>query len=229
MSDLRGWSARFGTPCDCHAADRLQTPTPLSMANRRTGTATGARLLRDAALEFGAAHLHATALVLLFSLPWQQFPVQSLPQRGIDPVAVADFYRITRLWLRYWTDSRCSTSLQPRWFAEIYLLLMTSLTGCVVPRACTTHGRCAPNRRLRRVTSPGIPQSARWNRWSGAVQHVAAVLRRRRFRVVVDGQTSGGEGLSARDRQPGLPRVTPRVCLLRWPWAHCSATAETRS
>jgi cytochrome c biogenesis protein len=81
------------------------------------------------------------------------------------------------------------------WFAAIYLLLFTSLVGCVVPRlvehvrALRTVPPDAPGRLHR------LPQHAYAEPRSGdpavAAASTAAVLRRRRFRTAVREHTDG--------------------------------------
>ena len=61
-------------------------------------------------------------------------PGSLIPQQGVDPVAVADF-RNRQPGLSEWYDraSLFSVFTSP-WFSAIYLLLMVSLIGCLVPR-----------------------------------------------------------------------------------------------
>src|SRR6202042_3870548 len=75
-----------------------------------------------------------TALILLFLLALASVPGSVLPQEGIDPAAVTQYYTshpglapiLNRL-------SLFSVFAAP-WFAAIYLLLFASLAGCVLPR-----------------------------------------------------------------------------------------------
>src|ERR1700740_3359844 len=75
-----------------------------------------------------------TALILLFLLAVASVPGSVLPQQGIDPAAVNQYFAahpslapfLNRL-------SLCSVFAAP-WFAAIYLLLFLSLAGCVLPR-----------------------------------------------------------------------------------------------
>lgn len=129
-----------------------------------------------------------TAVILLVLLAAAAVPGSLLPQRGVasDPAAVAFFYRdhpelapwLDRLWL-------FDVYAAP-WFAAVYLLLLVSMTGCVLPR-------CA--RLWREVTAAPPPAPRRLERESGhtrlvlpdaaaAVTAAAAHLRSRRFRVV---------------------------------------------
>jgi cytochrome c biogenesis protein len=75
-----------------------------------------------------------TALILLFLLALAAVPGSVLPQEGIDPAAVSQYYVahpglapiLNRL-------SLFSVFAAP-WFAAVYILLFASLAGCVLPR-----------------------------------------------------------------------------------------------
>lgn len=75
-----------------------------------------------------------TALVLLFVLALAAIPGSALPQRTVSVEQVQDFYAdypdaapwLDRLYL--------FDVYSAPWFAAIYLLLFTSLVGCVIPR-----------------------------------------------------------------------------------------------
>jgi cytochrome c biogenesis protein len=135
-----------------------------------------------------------TALILLFLLAVAAIPGSVLPQRGVNPEKVN----------QYFVDH---PDLAPRldqlgmfevfgsvWFSAIYLLLFTSLVGCILPRA-RDHVRAL------RMRPPAVPK-----RLERLPQHVvleapavadaeaiAAVLRRRRWRVVVHGNEVSAE------------------------------------
>lgn len=76
-----------------------------------------------------------TALALLLLLAVAAIPGSVFPQRGVDPVRVR----------RYLEDNPGSGPWLDRlgmfdvysspWFAAIYLLLMVSLVGCILPRS----------------------------------------------------------------------------------------------
>ncbi len=76
-----------------------------------------------------------TALVLLFLLAVGSVPGSLLPQQGIDPAAVQQYY-VSHPALAPWLArlSLFNVFAAP-WFAAIYLLLFVSLAGCVVPRS----------------------------------------------------------------------------------------------
>ncbi|SCE66018.1 cytochrome c biogenesis protein [Micromonospora viridifaciens] len=135
-----------------------------------------------------------TALILLFLLAVAAIPGSVLPQRGVNPEKVNQ-------WFRDHPD------LAPRldqlgmfevfgsvWFSAIYLLLFTSLIGCILPRA-RDHVRAL------RMTPPAapkrldrLPQHAVLEAPAAAdPEAIAAVLRRRRWRVVVRGNEVSAE------------------------------------
>jgi cytochrome c biogenesis protein len=78
-----------------------------------------------------------TALLLLLALAIAAIPGSTFPQRSINPTQVADYYTanpelapvLDRLWV---FDVYTSP-----WFSAIYLLLMVSLVGCILPRTRT--------------------------------------------------------------------------------------------
>src|SRR3954469_17184010 len=125
-----------------------------------------------------------TALVLLFLLAVAAIPGSLLPQRNIGIEKVDEYLRThggTGRWLdRFYLFDVFSSP----WFSAIYLLLFVSLVGCLVPRL-RTHVVSL----LR--TPPAAP--ARLSRMPahvaadgpGDLDALAALLRKRRFRVAV--------------------------------------------
>ena len=138
------------------------------------------------------------ALILLALLALAAVPGSVLPQRGVafDPAAVTVFARdYPRLapWLDRFGLFEVYSSA---WFAAIYLLLLVSMTGCVLPRCARLWraSRAAP------VSPPStFSRTVGHHSWStdreaGEVLAGAATeLRRRRFRVRVDGDAVSAE------------------------------------
>ena len=139
------------------------------------------------------------ALMLLALLAVAALPGSILPQRPIDPAAVADHldsHPDAGPWLDRLGFYDVYTSV---WFSAIYLLLFVSLVGCIVPRV--RHHlralRSRPPRTPRRldrlpahtsfVTAAPAPQ---------ALEAAHAALRRRRFRADVreDGSVAAENG-----------------------------------
>ncbi|MGW5667262.1 cytochrome c biogenesis protein ResB [Micromonospora sp. NPDC003776] len=135
-----------------------------------------------------------TALILLFLLAVAAIPGSVLPQRGVNPEKVNQWF----------TDH---PDLAPRldqlgmfevfgsvWFSAIYLLLFTSLVGCILPRA-RDHVRAL---RMKPPAAPKrldrLPQHAVLEAPAAAdAEAIAAVLRRRRWRVTVRGDEVSAE------------------------------------
>jgi cytochrome c biogenesis protein len=127
-----------------------------------------------------------TALILLFLLAVGAIPGSLVPQQNVDPVAVADF-RARHGELAKWYDKASLFEVfSSPWFSAIYLLLMVSLIGCLVPRtrvylkAVRARPPATP-RNLERL--PEHRQIAVDDDPETALASATAVLRRRRFRV----------------------------------------------
>ena len=76
-----------------------------------------------------------TALVLLFLLAVASVPGSMLPQNGTDPVKVQQYIGQHPLLGPLLNRLSFFDVFAAPWFAAIYLLLFTSLAGCVLPRA----------------------------------------------------------------------------------------------
>src|SRR6476619_6477467 len=100
-------------------------------SDRRSGELTARELLR-----WGWRQLTSmrTALVLLLLLALAAIPGSVIPQSGVDSLKTS----------RWQTDHPKLTPVYERlnlfsvydspWFAAIYLMLMVSLVGCIIPR-----------------------------------------------------------------------------------------------
>lgn len=128
-----------------------------------------------------------TAIVLLVLLALTAVPGSLLPQRGVasNPAAVANFAR-EHPDLAPWLDRLSLFNVYSApWFAAVYVLLLVSMTGCVIPR-------CAHLWREFRSDPPAAPrhlsretghQVGKVERPQDALEAAAAHLRARRFRV----------------------------------------------
>lgn len=141
-----------------------------------------------------------TALLLLFLLALAAVPGSLLPQRGLNPIQVAGFYRAHPTLSPLLDRLSLFDVFAAPWFGAIYLLLFLSLAGCLVPRL-RLHARAlrarppAAPRRLSR-----LPSSADWesDREPDAVVEAAArFLRGRRFRVDVRREDDGSVAVAA--------------------------------
>ncbi|MGK5737420.1 cytochrome c biogenesis protein ResB [Micromonospora sp. URMC 103] len=166
-----------------------ERPAPQAEAPRRRPNRVLA-LLRNSWRQLTSMR---TALVLLFLLAVAAIPGSVLPQRNISPEKVTD----------YFTEH---PDLAPRldriggfdvfgsvWFSAIYLLLFTSLIGCITPRlrdhvrALRAQPPAAPKRLDR------LPQHTVLTGPPGGAAAIAEVLRRRRWRVTVRGDEVSAE------------------------------------
>jgi cytochrome c biogenesis protein len=75
-----------------------------------------------------------TALILLFLLAAGSIPGSLLPQVGTNPAAVSQYYSSHPLLARVFGDLSLFNVFGAPWFAAVYILLFTSLAGCVLPR-----------------------------------------------------------------------------------------------
>jgi cytochrome c biogenesis protein len=138
-----------------------------------------------------------TALILLFLLAVAAIPGSVLPQRNVNIEDVNDYFAAHPDLAPVLDRLGGFEVFASPWFSAIYVLLFTSLLGCIVPRL-RDHVRAlravppnAPKRldRLPRyATLPGPPSDS-----AGVAEAVAAVLRGRRWRVVVRGDTVSAE------------------------------------
>ena len=75
-----------------------------------------------------------TALVLLFLLALASIPGSTFPQKSIDPLAVAQWKEARPALGAILEQVGMFSVFSSPWFAAIYLLLIISLVGCVLPR-----------------------------------------------------------------------------------------------
>lgn len=127
-----------------------------------------------------------TALLLLLLLAVAAIPGSILPQRNIDSALVTDYldrHRTTGPWLD--RLSLFDVYASP-WFASIYLLLLVSLVGCVLPRtrahwqALRTPPPLTPARLTRLPAHTELVVASTPDQ---AQQALRTVLRRRRYRL----------------------------------------------
>ncbi len=139
-----------------------------------------------------------TALFLLLLLAIAAVPGSLLPQRGVDARAVEAF-RLDHPDLAPWLDRVGAFSVYTSaWFSAIYLLLMISLIGCIVPRsvAYARAARARPPKAPRNFER--LPASATFQT-SASVDDVLAAGRRAvgRARVDVVGPAAVADGSPA--------------------------------
>jgi cytochrome c biogenesis protein len=173
-------------------ATRLSTaPVP---PERPTSSSTRATLRRS----WRQLTSMRTALLLLFLLALAAVPGAFLPQRGLNPVAVQQYFADHPTLAPVLDRLSLFDVYAAPWFAAVYLLLFVSLVGCLVPRirlhlkALRTPPPAAP------AVFGRLPSSDRWETEDSADDALDAarvVLRRGRWRVVRrDGTLSAEKG-----------------------------------
>ena len=104
--------------------------------NSRSAAPPGARRTVAGWLRWAWRQLTSmrTALVLLFLLAVASVPGSVIPQEGIDPAAVSQYYAAHPTLAPILARLSLFSVFAAPWFAAIYLLLFASLAGCVLPR-----------------------------------------------------------------------------------------------
>ena len=137
-----------------------------------------------------------TALILLFVLALAAIPGSFLPQRGLNPIAVTQFFHNHPTLAPVLDDLSMFDVFAAPWFAAIYLLLMVSVVGCVVPRTMQ-YAALLRSRPPKAPAHPArLPHGVQWSVEESpnrVVTGAADLLRRRRWRVVVDGDSVAAE------------------------------------
>lgn len=139
-----------------------------------------------------------TALVLLLLLALAAIPGSVVPQEDVDALAVSRWKDahpdLTPVYERLGLFSVYDSV----WFSAIYILLMVSLVGCILPRSAVYWRalRARPPRAPRNLSR--LPEHASYTTGEGADDVLAAAareLRRRRYRVEVrEGAVSAEKG-----------------------------------
>jgi cytochrome c biogenesis protein len=142
-----------------------------------------------------------TALMLLFLLAVAAIPGSLLPQRNLNVDKVRDYYQAHPQLAPILDRIGAFNVFASPWFSAIYLLLFTSLVGCLLPRlrghlvALVRVPPDAPSRLDR------LPAHADGLALQGDPVAIAArlksTLRKRRWRVVTRRQADGGFSVSA--------------------------------
>ena len=127
-----------------------------------------------------------TALVLLFLLAVASVPGSVIPQQGIDPAAVTQYYTAHPTLAPIMARLSLFNVFAAPWFAAIYLLLFLSLAGCVLPRTFRLVGsaRQRPPRAPRNLAR--LPLAASYQTAlppAEALESAAGLLSGKRFRL----------------------------------------------
>jgi len=158
-----------------------------------------------------------TAIVLLFLLALAAIPGSLLPQRSLSPTGVASYYRDHPTLAPLLDRLGMFAVFASPWFAAVYLLLFTSLVGCLIPR-CLEHARSLKAgpppvpRHLHR-----LPAHLTWRTDASVEDAADAVeqrLRKRRFRVNRRLTTRGVELSAERGRLKETGNLVFHISLL---------------
>jgi cytochrome c biogenesis protein len=127
-----------------------------------------------------------TALILLFLLALASVPGSVLPQEGIDPAAVSQYYTAHPALAPILDRLSLFSVFAAPWFAAVYILLFASLAGCVLPRTFRLVGsaRQRPPRAPRNLAR--LPFSAAYSTPLApdeALEAASGLLGDRRFRL----------------------------------------------
>ncbi|GLY79901.1 cytochrome c biogenesis protein ResB [Actinoallomurus iriomotensis] len=127
-----------------------------------------------------------TALVLLFLVALGTVPGSFLPQRGLAPEKVSQFFQDHKTLAPWMNRLSLFDVFSAPWFAAIYILLFISLAGCVLPRSWQhyQHIRSRPPKAPRNLAR--LPQTATYETEAApdeVLAEAAKVLKDRRFRV----------------------------------------------
>jgi cytochrome c biogenesis protein len=156
--------------------DRQATPLPMELGPRELARWSWRQLTSM-----------RTALVLLLLLALAAIPGSVIPQEDIDSLAVSQWRdnhpRLAPIWDRLDLFSVYGSV----WFSAIYILLMISLVGCIVPRLFVYARalRAKPPKAPRNLSR--LPESTSYVTDEDpdvVLRRAAGVIRRRRFRVV---------------------------------------------
>ncbi|MGH3157571.1 MAG: cytochrome c biogenesis protein ResB, partial [Streptosporangiaceae bacterium] len=131
-----------------------------------------------------------TALILLFLLALASVPGSLLPQQGVNPSAVQQYFISHPAYAPWLNRFGLFNVFAAPWFAAIYLLLFISLAGCVVPRTLrlARTARALPPPAPRNLAR--LPSAARFETSASPEQALAAarkMLSKRRFRLRTEG------------------------------------------
>lgn len=136
-----------------------------------------------------------TALVLLLLLALAAIPGSVIPQEDIDSLAVSRWKDAHPELTPIWEKLDLFSVYTSVWFSAIYILLMLSLVGCIVPRlgVYARALRAQPPKAPRNLGR--LPQHASYvtdEDLAVVVERARGVLRKRRYRVS-SAETEGSE------------------------------------
>ncbi|MGN6722302.1 MAG: cytochrome c biogenesis protein ResB [Marmoricola sp.] len=136
-----------------------------------------------------------TALFLLFLLALAAIPGSVIPQNNVDSILSSQWRTQHKTLAPIYDKLQLFDVYSSVWFSAIYILLLISLVGCVLPRlAVYWRGvRAKPPAAPKNLARLSAHRS--WSADDDVVAEATKVLRRRRFRVQVaeDGRSVAAE------------------------------------
>lgn len=167
--------------------DRQATPLPPDMNARELARWTWRQITSM-----------RTALVLLLLLALAAIPGSVIPQEDVDSLAAGRWRDAHPTLTPIYEKLGMFSVYDSVWFSAIYILLMLSLVGCILPRtavywrALRSRPPAAP-RRLNRL--PEYTSTATARPSDAVLSEAAVLLRRRRYRVETgEGWVAGEKG-----------------------------------
>lgn len=137
-----------------------------------------------------------TALILLLLLALAAIPGSIIPQEGVDSLKTSNWQSDHPTLTPVYEKLGLFSVFDSPWFSAIYILLMLSLVGCIVPR--TFHYwrgmRAKPPAAPRNLTR--LPEHATYATAEPAdvvLERARAALRKRRYRLSVAGDAVAAE------------------------------------
>jgi cytochrome c biogenesis protein len=180
--------AAAGKPADAGPGTGGARPAAGPGGKTRPASSPGARRTVAGWLRWAWRQLTSmrTALVLLFLLAVASVPGSVIPQEGIDPAAVSQYYAAHPTLAPILARLSLFSVFAAPWFAAIYLLLFLSLAGCVLPRTFRLAGsaRQLPPRAPRNLAR--LPLAASYHTAlapAAALDAAAGLLSGKRFRL----------------------------------------------
>jgi cytochrome c biogenesis protein len=140
-----------------------------------------------------------TALVLLFLLALASVPGSLLPQRPLNPPKVQQYLATHGAWGRFLDRIGAFDVFGSIWFSAVYLLLFTSLIGCLIPRI-TVYTKALHAKPLKAPRNLNrLAENAELSTGQDCDEAAARISRalRPRWRTVVRTEDSGAVAVSA--------------------------------
>ena len=158
----------------------MSTPTP---GERRSGELTPRELLRWLWRQLTSMR---TALILLLLLALAAIPGSIIPQSDVDSLKTSNWQAAHPKLTPVYEKLQLFSVYDSAWFSAIYILLVLSLVGCIIPR-CWVYFRAVraqPPAAPRNLTR--LPDHATYTTDAEPAEvlaRAAAVLKKRRYRL----------------------------------------------